>query len=236
MNSVIIKALIVVTSHAQLGTTGKPTGWYLSEVSHVYAPLIEAGIQVDFASPLGGAAPMDPSSYKVEDKINKKFIDDPNGLARLKNTIHLKDINPEDYQIIFFAGGHGTMWDFANDENLKKIAVKIYENQGIIAAVCHGPAALVNLKLSNGKYLVEGKKLTAFSNTEEEAVGLTSIVPFSLETSLVNRGSKYSKADVWQKSVVTDERLVTGQNPASAEGVGHAIIEVLNLNIKLSNK
>jgi putative intracellular protease/amidase len=105
-----------------------------------------------------------------------------------------------------------------------------------VSAIGHGPAALVNLKLSNGKYLVEGKKLTAFSNTEEEAVGLTSIVPFSLETSLVSRGAKYSKADVWQKSVVTDERLVTGQNPASAEGVGHAIIEVLNLNRKLNNK
>lgn len=226
MKAAVLKALIVVTSHSQLGTNGKTTGWYLSEVSHVYGPLKEAGIQVDFASPKGGAAPMDPSSYLLDDKLNQSFIADSEGFEKIKRSLPLDKINPQEYQILFFAGGHGTMWDFATDENIQRLGAQIYENGGIIAAVCHGPAALINIRLKNGDYLIHNKNLTAFSNAEEKAVGLTNVVPFSLEDQLKARGGIYSKADLWNKKVVVDGRLITGQNPASAKSVGDAIVRV----------
>ncbi len=221
-----LKALIVVTSNGELGKTGKSTGWYLSEVSHVYQPLKAAGIEIDFASPLGGAAPMDHSSYDLGDQMNKQFVDDTDSYSKIKNTIPIKNIDPSQYNIIFFAGGHGTMWDFSNNEFINQTATQIYESGGIVAAVCHGPAALINLKLTTGDYLVSDKKLTAFSNLEEEAVGLTSIVPFSLENELVHRNAKYEKMDLWQRNVVVDGRLITGQNPASAYDVGLEIVKI----------
>lgn len=216
MNSaVILKALIVVTSHAELGDTGKATGWYLPEVTHAYYPLKAAGYQIDFASPKGGSAPMDEGSYDMDDELNRRFVQE-GILNRLKTTLPIKNVKAKDYGLIFFAGGHGTMWDFANSPDLNRVTAEIYENGGIVAAVCHGPAALTNVKLSNGKYLVDGKKVAAFSNDEEEAAGLTKVMPFLLESKLKDRGAKYSKAPLWQKHVVTDGRLVTGQNPASA--------------------
>ncbi len=227
MKTAIIKALVVVTSHAQLGQTGKDTGWYLSEVSHAYYPMSEAGLQIDFASPNGGAAPMDAKSLDLKDPINNRFVQDTQVFSQLKNTIAMKDVNPNEYQVIYFAGGHGTMWDFADNQDIKKVTTQIYEKGGVVAAVCHGPAALVGLKLSNGKYLVDGKAIAAFSNDEEEAVELTQIVPFSLETKLRLQGGQYTKAPPWKAHVVVDQRLITGQNPASAEGVGRAIVREL---------
>lgn len=226
MVTAIVKVLIVVTSHHQLGATGKPTGWYLPEVTHAYYPLIAAGYQVDFASPKGGAAPLDMGSRDLSDPLNRRFIEEKT-IERLDHTLSLKEINPKDYRAIFFAGGHGTMWDFAQDENIDRVTAGIYERGGVVAAVCHGPAALVNVKLSSGKYLVDGKNVAGFSNEEEAAVELTKVVPFLLETLLIERGGRYSKAPLFQNHVVTDGRLITGQNPASAAAVGKAMIKVL---------
>ncbi|MEK7358262.1 MAG: type 1 glutamine amidotransferase domain-containing protein, partial [Bdellovibrionota bacterium] len=139
----------------------------------------------------------------------------------------LSAVDPTKYSAVLYAGGHGTMWDFADSAQVQRIASGVYENDGIVAAVCHGPAALVNVKLSNGSYLVSGKRVTGFSNAEEEAAELTKVMPFLLETALIDHGAKFENAALWQKKVVTDGRLVTGQNPASAAGVGAAIAKIL---------
>lgn len=221
------KALIVVTSHGVLGSTGKPTGYYLPEVSHPYQALSARGIAVDFASIRGGNAPVDPSSLNMSDPANQRLWQTPETRAQLEATRALADVDPAEYQAIFFAGGHGTMWDFRGDPQVQRLAASIYEAGGVVAAVCHGPAALVDIQLADGSYLVAGKQVAAFSNAEEAAAGLTAVVPFLLETELTARGAQYSKAPLWQKHVVVDQRLVTGQNPASASGVGEAMAALL---------
>lgn len=225
------KVLIVVTSHNQMGTTGETTGYYLPEVSHPVAQLEERGLAIDIVSPKGGNAPMDPNSRDLSDPLNQAFIERGDLVKKIENTLRPQDVNPKEYAAILYAGGHGTMWDFPENKELAKIAADIYESGGVVAAVCHGPAALVNIKLKNGRHLVDGKNLTGFSNAEEAAAELTDVMPFLLETKLVDRGGIYSKANLWQKHVVTDQRLVTGQNPASAEGVGEQVAKlVVGLN------
>jgi len=216
------KVLIVVTSHGQLGNTGKPTGYYLPEVTHPYTVLKEKGFDIDIASPKGGKAPMDPKSRDLSDPVNKAFLEDQDSAAKLEHTLALADVKSENYGTILFAGGHGTMWDFPDDKHVARLSAEIYERGGIVAAVCHGPAALVNIQIG-GKHLVDGKKVAAFTNEEEKEVKLDSVVPFSLETTLRQRGALLEKAPNWQPKVVSSERLITGQNPTSAQGVGEAI-------------
>lgn len=225
--STVLKILIVVTSHSQLGTTGKQTGYYLSEVSHPVAALEKAGFAYDIASPKGGKAPMDESSLDLKDPVNKEYMGKADFTKKLENTLKLADIDMSKYSAVIFAGGHGAMWDFKDDPYITKISSTIYEKGGVVAAVCHGPAALINIKLSNGTYLIAGKNIAGFSNDEEKAAGLNQIVPFSLEDELVKKGGKYTKAGLWGKHVVVDGRLVTGQNPSSAEGVGEAVAKIL---------
>ncbi len=222
----LIKVLIVVTSHSKLGSTDKATGYYLSEVAHPYEKFVAAGFEVDLASPEGGKAPMDPNSLDVKDPVINKLMMDPKFETKLKNTLKLGSVDLSKYKAIVFAGGHGTMWDFPEGDVPTAIR-KVYENNGVIAAICHGPAALVNAKLSDGTYLVSGKKVTGFSNAEEEAAKLTQVMPFLLETALVDRKAKYEKSPLWKEKVVVDGRLVTGQNPASAAGVGTEIVKLL---------
>lgn len=221
------RALIVVTSHAQLGDTGKPTGYYLPEVAHPYAALVARGIEVDIASIAGGTAPLDPSSLQLTDPVNKHFWETPATRAKLEHTQPLSQIDPGRYQAVLFAGGHGTMWDFPNNPDVQRIAASIYEAGGVVAAVCHGPAALVDVKLSSGQHLVAGRHVAAFSDAEEEAAGLTRVMPFLLQSTLEQRGARYSKAALWQAHVQVDGRLITGQNPASAAGVGTAVATLL---------
>lgn len=234
--SVALKALIVVSSHSQLGTTGKPTGYYLPEVTHPYFELIEHGIAVDIASPKGGEAPVDPKSLDLKDPLNKAFWNDPATRAKLTGTLRLADVDVGAYDAVVFAGGHGTMWDFAKNKDVERIIRGVYERGGVVGAVCHGPAALVGVRLSDGTSFVKGKRLTGFSNAEEDAAKLTDVMPFLLESALVEEGGSYSKAPLWQSHVVVDERLVTGQNPASASAVGKAVAESLlkrgNVNLR----
>lgn len=220
------KILFVVTSHDKKGDTGQPTGYYLGEVSHPWEVLYEAGYEIDFVSPKGGKAPVD--GFNLDDATNRKFWDNPEYHHKVEHTLTPTDIKPENYEAIFYAGGHGAMWDFADNKTLADIATKIYEQNGIVGAVCHGPAGLVNIKLSNGKYLVDGKKINAFTNEEEVAVGLEKVVPFALETQLIRRGAKFEKSGLWQSHVVVDNRVVTGQNPQSAKAVGEGILKELN--------
>lgn len=219
------KILFVVTSHNQKGSTGEPTGYYLGEVSHPWDVLHEAGYEIDFVSPQGGKAPVD--GFDLKDPINRKFWEKKEYHAKVEATKRPDQVHPEDYAAIFFAGGHGAMWDLADNREIAAIAAKIYENQGIVSAVCHGPAGLVNVRMSDGSYLVTGKKVNAFTNEEEEAVGLTKVVPFLLEDKLKERGVRFEKTGLWQSHVTVDGRLITGQNPASAHGVGEAVKKAL---------
>jgi len=219
------RILIALTSHDQIGTTGKRTGAYLPEIAHPFEVFTKAGYNVDFASVKGGQVPLDGIDRK--DAAQVQFLDDSPLARRVHDSAPSRGVDASRYDAILFAGGHGTMWDFPDDAGFQKVAAAIYEKGGVVAAVCHGPAALVNLKLSNGKYLVDGKEVSAFTDAEERAAKLDAIVPFLLESKLVSRGAKHQGAPLWQEKVVVSERLVTGQNPASARGVADAIVRVL---------
>jgi putative intracellular protease/amidase len=221
------KILFVVTSHDKKGNTQQPTGYYLSEVSHPWEVLYEAGYEIDFVSPKGGKPPVD--GFDLKDEVNKKFWENETYKGKIENSLKPSQVNASDYTAIFYAGGHGAMWDFADNKEIAEIAKRIYENNGVVSAVCHGPAGLVNIKLSNGKFLVEGKRVNAFTNEEEKAVNLDNVVPFPLESKLIERGAKFEKSDLWQSHVTVDGRLVTGQNPASAKGVGEAVLKELKI-------
>jgi putative intracellular protease/amidase len=219
------KLLIVLTSHASKGSTGAPTGYYLSEVTHPLALFEKAGLKVEFASIQGGKPPVD--GLNLDDAINAKYWNDAAFQTAISTTAKLSEVDPKRYAAVFFAGGHGTMWDFADSRAVQQVTRAIYEAGGVVGAVCHGPAALVNVRLSNGDYLVKGRRVAAFTDSEEKAVGLSEVVPFLLASTLEKRGATHVPAANWQAQVVTDGRLVTGQNPASAHGVGEAMIKAL---------
>lgn len=218
------KILFVVTNHEKKGNTGEKTGFYLSEVTHPWDVLTSAGYEVDFVSPKGGKAPVE--GFNLSDSTNKKFWLDTKYRQKIENTMKPDTIDPNEYAAIHFAGGHGAMWDLPNNKQLTEIASKIYENNGIISAVSHGSAGLLNIKLDD-KYLVDGKKINAFTNEEETAVKLDKAAPFLLETKLIERGAIFEKSGLWQTHFTVDQRLVTGQNPQSAKAVGEALLEQL---------
>lgn len=220
------RILFVITSHGVKGSTGKPTGYYLGEVSHPWKELKDVGFEIDFVSPQGGESPVD--GLDLDDPINKEFWENQQYHQKITNAFKPEQINSKDYLAIFYAGGHGTMWDFPDADLIGKKAAEIYESGGVVAAVCHGPAGLVNIKLSNGSYLISGKRVNGFSNEEEEAVGLTNVVPFLLEEKLKERGGIYKKSGLWKEHVEVDGRLVTGQNPQSAKKVGAEMVRVLS--------
>ncbi|MBK1895181.1 type 1 glutamine amidotransferase domain-containing protein [Chryseobacterium paridis] len=219
------KILFVVTSHDKKGDTGENTGYYLGEVSHPWEVLHHAGYDIDFVSPKGGTPPVD--GFDLKDPVNKEFWENKEYKNKIDHSLQPSQVKPDEYSAIFYAGGHGAMWDLADNTELASIASKIYENGGIVAGVCHGPAGLVNIKLNNGQYLVDGKKINAFTNEEEAEVKLTNVVPFLLEDQLKARGAKFEKSGLWQTHVVTDQRVITGQNPQSAKAVGEAILKEL---------
>lgn len=219
------RALIVLTSHDRLGATGKPTGAYLPEITHVYSQLARADIPVDFVSPQGGRIPLD--GVDGRDADSAAFLADGAAVARLHASLGPDQVDPARYGAIFYAGGHGTMWDLPDDAGLARIAAAIYEAGGVVAAVCHGPAGLVNVRLTDGSYLVAGHDVAAFTDDEERAVGLAEVVPFLLASTLAARGARHRPAPNFAANVVSSARLITGQNPASARGVGAALVAAL---------
>lgn len=227
------KILFVLTSHSQLGDTGKHTGYYLSEVSHPWDILTEAGYEIDFVSPQGGQPPVD--GFDLKDSINTKFWNNNFYKNKLKHTLTPSQVNPKDYVAIHFAGGHGSMWDFADNSKIAQLAAFIYENNGIVSAVCHGPSGLVNIKLNNGRYLVDNKRVSAFTNEEETLIKLDKTVPYSLENKLIERGAIFEKSAPWQMHITVDNRLITGQNPQSAHALGKAILQELTKQKNLQN-
>ncbi|MFO7939281.1 MAG: type 1 glutamine amidotransferase domain-containing protein, partial [Bacteroidales bacterium] len=225
-NKPLNKILIAITSHGTLGENeGDSTGYYLSEVSHAYYVFKEAGFQVEFTSPKGGESPID--GYNLKDPYNKRFVNDSIAQHAINNALPAKQITPAHYRAIYFAGGHGTMWDFPENQALQTASRKIYETGGIVSAVCHGPAGLVNIQLSNDTYLVSNRRMAAFTNEEEEISGLTETVPFLLQSKLEERGATVLTGEPYQQQVVVDGRLVTGQNPASAKKAAEKIVELL---------
>ncbi|UEP23795.1 type 1 glutamine amidotransferase domain-containing protein [Burkholderia ambifaria] len=220
-----LTVLFVLTSHATKGATGEPTGFYLGEVTHPLAELDAAGIPVEFASIQGGEPPVD--GLDLTDEINARYWNDSAFRDALRHTQRLGDVDASKYVAVFFAGGHGAMWDFPGNADVQKVTRAVYEAGGVVGAVCHGPAALVDVTLGDGTYLVAGKNLSAFTDEEERAVQLDHVVPFLLASTLTQRGAHHHPAPNWTAKVVVDGRLVTGQNPQSASGVGAAIRHLL---------
>jgi putative intracellular protease/amidase/alkylhydroperoxidase/carboxymuconolactone decarboxylase family protein YurZ len=223
------KALFVVTSCNVKGAIGIPTGFNLSEVTHPLEKLEESGVVVDIASIKGGEAPLD-GLEDLNDPINARYWADADFRKAISHTLKLDDVKASDYDAIFFAGGHGTMWDFRDSPAVLKLVPEFYESGKIVSAVCHGPAALVNVKLSDGSYLIAGKNVAGFTNGEEEEVQSTNVVPFLLEDALIKNGANYKHAPNWNDNIAIDERLITGQNPQSAASVGKALVKMLKIN------
>ena len=225
----IIKVLIVLTSHSDLGNTGQKTGFWIEEFAAPYYVLADAGVQITIASPKGGQPPIDPKSEMVDSqtKSTRRFDNDAALKDKLAHTLKLSEVKVEDYDAVFYPGGHGPLWDLANDKNSIALIESFYNKKKPVAFVCHAPGALVKVKLPNGDPLVKGKEVTGFSNSEEEAVKLTKVVPFLLEDEMKKLGGHYSKGADWGSYVKIDGLLITGQNPASSEAAAEALLKAL---------
>ncbi|MBD2099560.1 type 1 glutamine amidotransferase domain-containing protein [Leptolyngbya sp. FACHB-261] len=226
-----MKILMVLTSHDRLGDTGKKTGFWLEEFAAPYYVFKDAGAEITLASPQGGQPPLDPKSDEPDSQTEAtiRFKQDTEAQTALGNTLKLSSVSGEDYDAIFYPGGHGPLWDLSEDKDSIALIEAMYVAGKPVAAVCHAPSVLRNTKTHEGSPLIEGKSVTGFSNTEEAAVGLTDVVPFLLEDELKKSGGKYSKAENWQPYVVSDGNLITGQNPASSEAGAKAVLQQLSI-------
>ena len=224
-----MKILIVLTSHSELGNSGKKTGFWIEEFASPYYAFREAGASVVLASPKGGQPPIDPKSDEPSSQTPAtiRFKADGDLQTLLSHTKKLTEVSADDFDAIFYPGGHGPLWDLTNDKDSIKLIENFWQSKKPVVAVCHAPSALLNVMDENGEPLVKGKKVTGFTNTEEEGVKLTDIVPFLLEDELKNKGGIYSKSDDFASYVVTDGLLITGQNPASSEEAAQELIKVL---------
>ncbi len=229
MKLIAMKILIVLTSHSELGNTGNKTGFWIEEFAAPYYALKEAGADITIASPKGGQPPIDPKSDEPSSQTPAtiRFKADTALQKILANTQKLSDISADDFDAVFYPGGHGPMWDLTNDAASIKLIESFWKSKKPVASVCHAPSVLLNVKDENGDFLVKGKRVTGFTNTEEAAVKLTDIVPFLLEDELKKKGGLYSKKADWASYVVKDGLLITGQNPASSEAVAHELLELL---------
>lgn len=222
------KILVVLTSVEKYPTLKRATGLWLGEAVHFVKKVEEAGYEVDYVSSKGGYTPIDPHSLEMEDPIDWEWYQKKEFMNRLGATLKPSDVNPDDYVAIYYAGGHGVIWDFPDNEVLQSISQKIYEKGGFVSSVCHGAAGLLNIKLSNGSLLIKDKEVTGFSNEEEKLSELDKVIPFLTETELVARGAIYKKADEpWAAFAVEDQRVITGQNPASTGAVADLLIAAL---------
>lgn len=225
-----MNVLIVLTSHDQLGDTGKKTGFWLEEFASPYYYLKDAGVHVRLASPRGGQPPLDPKSHEADAQTDdtRRFDEDEAAQSELANTAKLAEMKVKDFDAVFYPGGHGPLWDLHNDSDSIALIEGFIAAGKPVATVCHAPAVLLKAKDPSGVPLVRGKKVTGFSNSEEAAVGLTNIVPFLLEDQLVANGGEYQKVDDWGSLVVVDGLLITGQNPGSSAAVAAALVKALN--------
>ena len=219
--------VLVLTNHGELGDTGKKTGFYLSEAAHPYQVFRDAGYPVILASPKGGMAPVDPKSLDLKDEDNAMFWKKHGGEGGVSETKKLASLDAAEVAGVFFAGGHGTVWDLPNSEVVSTFITEVDRQKGMIGAVCHGPAAFVGAKGADGKALVAGKSVAVFTNSEEKAVKLTKVVPFLLQSEMEKAGAKVKVADDFSDNSVRDGRLVTGQNPASAKSAAVLFVEGL---------
>jgi putative intracellular protease/amidase len=224
-----MNVLFVLTSHDKLGETGKKTGFWVEEFASPYYTLLDKGATIIIATPKGGAAPIDPSSDSPEaaTEATERFNNDAEAKALIANTKVLANMNPDDFDAVFYPGGHGPLWDLATDKSSIALIEKFNNQDKPVAFVCHAPAALKNVKGTDGKPLVNGKKVTGFTNTEEAAVGLKDVVPFLVEDMLNQNGGLYSKKDDWSAYAIQDGNLITGQNPASSALVAKKLLESL---------
>jgi putative intracellular protease/amidase len=223
------KILMVLTSHDRLGDTGRKTGFWLEEFAAPYYVLRDAGAEITLASPKGGQPPIDPKSDEpgAETPAMKRFRSDPEAQRALASTVELSTVSVGDFEAVFFPGGHGPLWDLAEDRRSVSLIEHFHRQGKAVAAVCHGPAALRHAKAPDGTPLVKGRRVTGFANSEEEAVGLTKVVPFLVEDMLKANGATYSKGADWSSHTVVDGNLVTGQNPASSDATAEALLEIL---------
>ncbi|MFC4701172.1 type 1 glutamine amidotransferase domain-containing protein [Glaciecola siphonariae] len=235
------KIIIIATSHASMGSLSSPeteaTGIWFEELAVPYYEFVDAGYQVDIVSIAGGAIPIDPRSRNNKDEnvdAVERFIEDEHAMTKIKTSVSIEGVNFAEYEALFFPGGHGAMWDFPNHPILADAISVALDEQRIVAAVCHGPAALVGVKDSTGAYVVKGKRVAGFTNTEEDAAGLTEQVPFLLQDALIRMGAKYEYGDDFTPFVVQDGSLITGQNPASSHLIAQHVIASLSLGSKNS--
>lgn len=224
-----MKILMVLTSHDELGSTGRKTGFWLEEFAAPYYVFKDAGVTITLASPKGGQPPLDPKSAEkdFQTPATERFNSDTEAQAALAHTVPLKTVSADDYDAVFYPGGHGPLWDLAEDPDSIALIEAMHAGRKPVAAVCHAPGVLRHARAADGTPLVKGKMVTGFSNTEEAAVGLTEVVPFLVEDELRKAGGTYSKGADWQAHVISAGNLVTGQNPASSEPAARAVLNLL---------
>jgi putative intracellular protease/amidase len=224
-----MKILMVLTSHDRLGNTGKPTGFWLEEFAAPYYVFKDAGAEITVASPKGGQPPIDPKSDEPGNQTEAmtRFKSDPAAQEVLANTVKLRDVSPDDYDTVFYPGGHGPMWDLADDPTSIALIEAVYNAGKPVAAVCHGPAVLHRVTYQ-GQPIVKGKRVTGFTNSEEEAVDLINVVPFLVEDELKRLGGRYEKTADWESFAIVDGRLITGQNPASSTAAAQELLRLLS--------
>jgi putative intracellular protease/amidase len=224
-----MKILMVLTSHEELGNTGKKTGFWLEELAAPYYTFKDAGAEIVLASPKGGQPPLDPKSDEpsFQTDTTSRFKADPKATAQLAATVRLDSVRQEDFDTVFYPGGHGPLWDLTEDRNSINLIESFVAAGKTVAFVCHAPGVLRHVQTPDGKPLVEGKKVTGFTNSEEEAVGLTNVVPFLVEDELKAKGGIYSKGADWSSYVVQDGLLITGQNPGSSAAAAALLLDQL---------
>ncbi len=223
------RVLMVLTSHDRLGETGAKTGFWLEEFAAPYYAFIDAGVEVTLASPAGGRPPLDPTSTEADHQTNstRRFRADQDAKSRLAATVPLAEVDPDDFDAVFYPGGHGPLWDLTGNADSIALIRTMFEAGKPVAAVCHAPAVLSEVRRDNGGYLVAGRRVTGFTNSEEQAVGLADEVPFLLENRLKTRGGQFRRAEDWAAHVEVDGYLITGQNPASSAPAAEEVLKLL---------
>jgi putative intracellular protease/amidase len=225
------RILMVLTSHNELGNTGQKTGFWVEEFAAPYYAFIDAGVEVTLASPLGGQAPIDPTSTLADFQTadTKRYDGDNIAQAKIAATVKLSSLKQDDFDAVFYPGGHGPLWDLTDNEDSINLIESFLQADKAVASVCHASAALLNVKQASGEFAIKGKAVTGFTNSEEEAVKLTQVVPFLLEDELIKRGGEYQKAEDWHAFAVQDGLIITGQNPASSALVAKKLLAHLSV-------